>query len=192
MKGNQKMGTSLWNKFEDFAHENGINLSHEDDFQFFWETFRAGHRAMLHRPKHDSNHKYYVLYEKKQLDNPPRILRIPRVTVCLVRDDDVRIHRGISICSDNDPFDYKEGRRWAKKYAHRAMNSGKLSGKIESPLALRIIKKLPGSFPENHKLPSGYKCHPDMVPYGELEERLYRQLTESHNIESPAPEPIAA
>jgi len=68
---------------------------------------------------------YYYLREKCQRipkKNEPEIeVHIPRVTICLGKDPDGVLCRGIAVCVPEDNFEYKKGRSHALAKLQKAM-----------------------------------------------------------------------
>ena len=67
----------------------------------------------------------------------------PVITVCLLVEGS-EIARGISICSPNDVIEKKEGRKYARKYAMKALYSKQSTGVIKNPKVMDIIDNIVG------------------------------------------------
>lgn len=65
---------------------------------------------------------FYYIRGKDVLDNSSNH---PYGCVCVVKADDGKVARGISICSYKDTFSKQTGRNKAEGYAIRALNSNK-------------------------------------------------------------------
>ncbi len=64
----------------------------------------------------------------------------PVVTVCLLKDINNDISRGIAICSKKDSPCKKAGRKIAKERAEYAMRTGSWNGSVLRKDALKIVK----------------------------------------------------
>uniref|UniRef100_A0A6M3JTG8 Uncharacterized protein n=1 Tax=viral metagenome TaxID=1070528 RepID=A0A6M3JTG8_9ZZZZ len=67
----------------------------------------------------------------------------PVVTVCLIKDDGGNIGRGVTIWKDTeDKLSKKEGRRWARKYAKKALGTRQTDLPISKDEVQDIIKNV--------------------------------------------------
>ena len=73
---------------------------------------------------------YYYYYRNDK--------RAPIISVCLIKEGD-EIARGVTVRSSLDILRKKEGRRWARKYAKRALGSKRSSEPINRPEVLDVI-----------------------------------------------------
>ncbi len=85
--------------------------------------------------------------------------RHPRITVCLIKDEEGKWSRGVSLGSLSEKVLSKiEGRKKAKKNARRAMNSKIVSMVINTDNAFRVIAYCNAM--ENFFIyKSDYNCH---------------------------------
>lgn len=73
---------------------------------------------------------YYYYYRNEN--------RAPIITVCLIKDGD-NVARGVTIRSPLDILRKSEGRRWARKYAKRALGTKTSSEPIGRQEVLEIV-----------------------------------------------------
>lgn len=90
--------------------------------------------------------KYYYLRNKNN---------VPMITVCLLKDEENNVARGISICSERDVVCKKRGRRIAKVRAEHAMKTKAYSlqiGRLETETIVADVEDINTQY-----LPTWYK-----------------------------------
>lgn len=84
--------------------------------------------------------QFYYIYElvSQSFEGAWITVSKPLATVCLVSaDDGTKVARGISICSDSEPFSRVEGRKRARRRALRAFYSGKSCSRHDDPVVMK-------------------------------------------------------
>jgi len=65
----------------------------------------------------------------------------PIITVCIKRKDG-EIARGLSILNSSDKIDKGEGRRWARRYADKALGTKCTNYPIQKTEALQVLERV--------------------------------------------------
>ena len=66
---------------------------------------------------------------------------VPKVTICLIKEEE-EVARGVSVCSEQDIVEKKQGRKQARGEALKALGTKKSGSKVLRDRAIEMLKSV--------------------------------------------------